>query len=86
MDKMSLSEYIKGFEDEIEKLNKRLERERELNEKLISLIGKEMRKTDTEVFELPEKMIFKMDDPERCGDLNPSLNGFTESTCPTHHS
>ena len=83
MDKMSLSEYIKGFEDEIDSLRKQVSELQKLNESLVHLIGKELRRTDTNMFELPEKMIFKMDDN---GDCNPSLNGFTESTHPTHHS
>ena len=74
MDKMSLNEYIKGFEDEIDSLRKQVSQLQNLNESLVKLIGKEMRKTDTDVFELPEKMIFKMDEK---GDLNPCLNGFT---------
>lgn len=74
MDKMSLSEYIKGFEDEIESLRKQVSELQNLNESLVHLIGKEMRRSDTNMFELPEKMIFKMDEK---GDLNPSLNGFT---------
>ncbi len=83
MDKMSLNEYIKGFEDEIDRLRKEVSGLREMNERLIKLIGKEFRRDEESIFELPEKMIFKMDDS---GDSNPSLNGFTESTHPTHHS
>jgi hypothetical protein len=74
MDKMSLSEYIKGFEDEIDSLRKQVSELQKLNESLVNLIGKEMRRTDTNMFELPEKMIFKMDEN---GDCDPSLNGFT---------
>lgn len=84
MDKMSLSEYIKGFEDEIDSLRKQVSELQKLNESLVHLIGKELRRTDTNMFELPEKMIFKMD--ENGDSINPSLNGFTESTHPTHHS
>ena len=83
MDKMSLNEYIKGFEDEIMVLRKEVSALKDLNQRLVKLIGKEYRGDEESIFEIPEKMIFKMDES---GDLNPSLNGFTESTCPTHHS
>ena len=36
MDKMSLSEYIKGFEDEIDRLRKEVSGLRDLNERLIN--------------------------------------------------
>ena len=83
---MSLNEYITTLENKNKELEKDIFSLRLTNEKLIKMIGKEMRRSMVDTNQIDEKDIFQ-DDIRSDGGCccNPSLNGFTESTHPTCH-
>ncbi len=81
---MSLNEYITTLENKNKELEKDIFSLRLLNEKLIKMIGTEMRRSMVEVNQIDEKDIFQ-DDEDDCCCCNPSLNGFIENKHPTCH-
>jgi hypothetical protein len=84
---MSLNEYITTLENKNKELQKDIFSLRLLNEKLIKMIGTEMRRSMVEVNQIDEKDIFQDEDRDEhdycC--CNPSLNGFIENKHPTCH-
>ena len=82
---MSLNDYVSKrcivLEQENAELKKEVSLLKEMNDKMIRLIGKEMRRSFKITSEVNEGDVFN-DDQEI---INPSLHGFTESTHSTCH-
>lgn len=82
---MSLNEYVTKRCVELEKENNELKKEvsvlRDMNEKMVRLIGKEMRRSFKIISEIDEDEVFD----EETETVNPCLNGFTENKPPTCH-
>ena len=82
---MSLNEFITTLENKNKQLEKDIFSLRLTNEKLIKLIGKEMRRSMVDTNQIDEKDIFQDATAMLSSGCNPSLNGFTENTHPTCH-
>lgn len=84
---MSLNEYVTKRCVELEKENNELKKEvsvlRDMNDKMVKLIGKEMRRSFKIISEIDEDEVF--DEETETAVLNPSMNGFTENKLPTCH-
>ena len=82
---MSLNEYVTKRCVELEKENNELKKEvsvlRDMNDKMVKLIGKEMRRSFKIISEIDEDEVF--DEETETAVLNPSMNGFTENKLPT---
>ena len=82
---MSLNDYVSKrcivLEQENAELKKEVSLLREMNTKMVRLIGKEMRRSVKITSEIGENDIFDGETET----VNPSLNGFTENTHSTCH-